>query len=303
MLTKSTSQMNSKKSVFSNSIILVFALSWLYWAYLGTSSTMVIKYDAIEYQALGKIIYQEGLLVFFKTGERYNVIFYPLLIALSHWLADYLPFVQLKILTFLQLIILALTQLLVFKTLQRLQIRRTVTACVLLYFGFSPSLVNTALSSWPEIMTYPLVFGVVYAGLKAWGKIVQGKERLLRVAIIFALAFWAATMVREIYEYVILLFGLTFLIASFRSTKLVLRTVLFFVITLTSYQLLLLPYKSLNYQYQGYKSLTYKGGISFYGLAVSRSEPITGQEFMQFLAFIPGEQVIKNVYGQQAFEH
>src|SRR3989338_8297690 len=77
-----------KLSQFNSPVCLAFVVSFVYWGYLLFASKMVIVYDAMAFERLGKMIYQSGLVEYFRTGPH-NEPFFPLLIAFSMRVADF----------------------------------------------------------------------------------------------------------------------------------------------------------------------------------------------------------------------
>ncbi|MDO8580635.1 MAG: hypothetical protein Q7S13_04060, partial [Candidatus Omnitrophota bacterium] len=220
---------------------------------------MEIRHDALMYQRLGSLIYQDGIIAFFKV-DKSNVILSPLIIAFSHHLADILPFSHIKIQTFLQLLWLGLAQFLLYKILILMKIHRNIIMAVILYFGFSPAIVNSSLSSWPEILTYPLILGIVLLSYLSWDKVQTGKIKDMFVyGFSLAAVFFAISIAREVYEYVVLIylfFYFIFLLKFIkeRQFKHLIRGLILLLTIFSLYQAFVTPYKLLNYKYVGYKS-------------------------------------------------
>lgn len=285
---------------------VAFALSYIYWTYLGCITVMEIRHDATMYQNLGSIIYRDGMIAFFQT-DKSNVILLPLLISFAHHLADVLPFSHIKIQTFLQILWLGFAQFLLYKFLILLRLRKAIIFVIVLYFGFSPALVNSALSSWSEVLTYPFVLGIILLSYRSWQKLPSGniKDMLFHGFLIAAL-FFGVSMAREVYEYVLFiylffyfLFTLKFLFS--REWKAARNCLILLTSVFCLYQAFTYPYKALNFKYLGYKSLTFKGGVSVYGATYARTKKLTTQEILSFLAYIPGEHVVKKLFGEEAF--
>ena len=71
-----------QKTFLQEKFLLFFAflIPLIYWIYLLFSSQMVIQYDSLDYEQLGRILKQDGWLEYFKTGPNREPI-YPLLIS------------------------------------------------------------------------------------------------------------------------------------------------------------------------------------------------------------------------------
>ena len=126
-------------------ICLVVALTWGWWVYLALHSQMLISGDAIGYQNLGNLFYHGDWGTYFITGPNREPG-YPLLVALSMRVADWFHLDQLTVLKFMQLFLLACTQLFVWTWLCRLGVSVGGTMLAVGYIGFSPALLNAALS-------------------------------------------------------------------------------------------------------------------------------------------------------------
>ena len=67
--------------------LLIFLVCFIYWGYLIFASSMVVQFDAISYEELGRMIYKEGWKAFFATGPHREPL-YPLLVAFSMKIGD-----------------------------------------------------------------------------------------------------------------------------------------------------------------------------------------------------------------------
>jgi hypothetical protein len=55
----------------------------------------------------------------------------------------------------------------------------------------------------------------------------------------------------------------------------------------------------MNFKYNGYKSLTMVGSESFYANAAGRSQPLTMNNILTFLAHVPGDGVCLKLFGEE----
>jgi len=289
-------------------VLGAFVLTLVYWIYLFFSTSMEIKHDALGYQTLGTAIYNDGIAGFFKIHGS-NVILYPLIITASMYIADFLKADHLVVQKFIQLLFFFAAQILLYRLLRQLNVRKTIVALAILYFGFSPALVNSALSSWSEVIAYPFVLGIILISVYSWEMIQKGAYRELCFPILgLSLVFFAVSMVREVYEYVFLLFIAAYLCLSFgfffqRQQKCFFKAIILLAAVFSLYQMSLMPYKMMNLKYSGYKSLVLKGGMALTGGAIMRSQKLTPMEILSFLSNVPGDNIIKKFFGEKEYKH
>lgn len=281
-----------------------FLIPVLYWLYLALTTTMVVKYDAAEYEKLASTIYHDGWTGFFKF-KPYNVALYPFLISLSMRLADLLGVPYAAVQTAVQILFLLAAQILLYKTLKCLGVGQNILAATLLYFGFSPAFVNSAFSLYCEIITYPLVLGVIILSVAAWQEVrTKHYPRLMIRGIQLAALFLLLSLVRQVNEYVLVFYVLTLFCLSLkflatRNFKTFINGLLLTVTIFGVYHLSLTPYKAMNYKYNGYKSLTAVGSESLYANAKGRTQPLTTNNILTFLAFVPGERVCAKIFSAE----
>jgi hypothetical protein len=70
------------KNPLQNPFHLAFLASFIYWIYLTLTSHMIIEYDAINYEKMGKILAEKGWLEYFLSGPNREPL-YPLLSKIS----------------------------------------------------------------------------------------------------------------------------------------------------------------------------------------------------------------------------
>ncbi|HLD69859.1 MAG TPA: hypothetical protein VJA17_03750, partial [Candidatus Omnitrophota bacterium] len=163
----SRKQEHAQEEIFTDHRLwLVLAMCWVYWLYLLFFSNMIIVYDAGVFEDAGKMIYENGWIGFFKSGPRREPL-YPFLVSLSMHAGEWLGISYHYLQKFIQIIFLFSTQLLLFKLLQELKANRTLSLVIILYFGFSPAIVNSAMSLYSEIASYPFVLLIVWLGYRS----------------------------------------------------------------------------------------------------------------------------------------
>lgn len=290
--------------ILKNPIFWAFVLPFLYWTYLLFSTTMDIEADAFRYKELAVGIYKGGWHGFFQFEPK-NVPLYPFIISLSMRIADLLSISYLKVQTCIQIFILFASQVLLYKILTTLKIQRNIVAAVIFYFGFSPAIVNSAFSLYCEIITYPLILALLLTFVSAWQYVLKKQpEKIFISSLFLAILFVLLVLVREVFEYVLILFVLAFLCFSFyflikRQWKESINILLLTLTTFFVFQAALIPYRQMNYKYNGYTSLVSKGPSAMYGNAVVRTKKLTTREVLTFLANIPGDNVCQNIFNKQ----
>lgn len=283
-----------------NPIKLAFVISIFYWIYLALNSKMAISCDAIEYEYLGRTIFQKGWMEYFKTGPN-NEPFYPALIAFSMWIARISGASYQSIQILLQLSILFLTQILTLGILRLLKISNLLCALTILYLGISPAIVNSAFSLFSEIITYPLILVIVLLSYRSWLSFAGSRRRVILLAIITGLLFAAMILIKGIFELITPVFFLLFLLyaLSTRNRKLIVNALIYLVVFFMVFYSLVNSYKSINKVLNGSFVITNRGDWALYGNTARRMEPLTGERFLTALAYTPGENVCKSVFGEE----
>ncbi len=291
-------------AVLKNPVALSFFLCFAYWAYLLFASTPYIKYDAETFVALGISIYQNGFTEFFKAEPNY-VPLYPLLIATSLRIAEAFSLSYQCVQIAIQIAILLTTQFLMLRILQALNVRRSLIAVVVLYFGISPAMINSTFSLYSEIVTYPFVLWSVMAAVNSWQIAKEGSwPKMILSGLGLILPFFLATMANAVFEYIFtfLLFSYFVLACGyFLKNKLssFVRIVGWVAVVFFLFQAALLPYRSMNLKYNGHKSLVIKGAWSLYANTQRRTENLTPRQFLVALAHVPGEGVCSKFFTDQ----
>ena len=289
-----------------NPIFYVFIISILYWIYLSLTTTMVINFDAANYQREGRYLFEEGLVSFFKYTV--HEIFYPFLIATAMRIADFFSLSShFMIQKWIQICFLFMTQFLLCKILTLLNIKQGLKVLILLYCGFSPALVNMTFSSFREVTSFPLTLGIVLISYYSWKTIQQGKiYRALLFGVLSALLFACISLILEAYQFIFIFFAVCYfcvlLIFIFQKHRpRFLRCAAFLIAFFLSYNLILLPYHSLARKYRTDLVLS-KGIAPFYGGAFARSQELSTEQLLSFFAYVAGENVVKKFFGEKAFQ-
>lgn len=290
---------------YSYPIFLAFFLSLLYWTYLGLTTNMVIVHDAIGYEWLGDKM-RGGLKEYLSYGQQREP-FYPWLIAISMNVALNLHTHYQIIQRFLQLFLLFLTQIFTFLLCKKLKIRPRLTALTLLYLGFSPVLVNSALRLFSEIAVYPWVLTLILIGSHTWQglhKTEHSYAHTFLTAALLGLNLTLLTFVKGLFQYVSALFLLPYLIKAilhlwrrnfsrFAHYLLVLATSLLMVncaVTL---------YKRANLKYNGNDIFTERRAWALYGNTARRMEPLSGKKLLTGLSYACGSGFCIHLFGEE----
>ena len=108
--------------------------------------------------------------------------------------------------------------LLTFSILKKLRIPTAITALTLLYLGFSPAIVNSALTLYSEIFTYPFILGIILMGARVWELVQKDySPRLLLCSLGIGILFVAIMFVKAIFEYILLIFLVPFFYLLLKS--------------------------------------------------------------------------------------
>ena len=279
----------------------IFILSLMYWCYLSISTRMIITFDSIDYEALGRMIQSHGWTTYFTTGPHREPL-YPLLIAISMSFENMTGLAYVKIMAFLGVILLLLTQALTYWILRLLNIRQGVCALALAYLALSPSLNNAAFSLYSEIAAFPILLGITLVSFFAWEAMNNYQlPKALAFSALLGILLTIATLIKAIFEcispaYLIIFFTLILLTDKKRKATTLLLCVAaaasFFYIPITGY-------KGLNKHYNGNFVITNRGSWALYGNTARRMEPLTLKRFAEALAYAPGEGVCHGLFGAQ----
>ncbi|HQP10743.1 MAG TPA: hypothetical protein PKV41_05100, partial [Candidatus Omnitrophota bacterium] len=278
-------------------LIWAFAASFLYWTYLFFTSTTPILFDCLDYQSLGRMIQEQGWTPYFETGPNREPI-YPFIISLSMSLAKLFSVPYLSIQKFIQLLFLFLTQILVLKILKSLKIRDIFCAICILYLGFSPSLVNSALSLYSEVVAYPVILAVILFSCAALNNPLSSRKKLIVWGLLHGLALIISTFIKGIFEiiaplYLMVCAFITINPSMKKTPPLVINLLIFFMISFLTFSIPLTLYKSLNKKYNGSFSLTNRGAWALYGNTARRMDPLAMKNLSAAFLYAPGEGICK----------
>jgi len=286
-----------------NPVFWAIIVSFLYWLYLGQTTIMEISADARVFENLGIMLYEKGWGEYFRTGPQREPG-YPLLAAFTMYLSDLMAVPYQIILKHIQIIILLVTQILLAWFLTILQIRKTVLYAILLYWAFSPAVVNSAFSAFSEILTYPFVLGIIFLSCMIW-QMFQSRDVSFRKIIVVgsgaAVLSCLLSFSKVIFDYAIYLYIIPFLVmacyALWRRRDI--KPLVFLLVWMTLYNIPIYLYKSLNYRHNSYFAMADRGDFIFYGTAKMRTRDLTARQVLAGIAFIPGQGVCEKIMGEK----
>ncbi len=156
-----------KEAIYKKVLVGVFFISLAYWGYLIFASQMQISWDAIGYEELGSMIHHNGWKEFLKTGPQREPL-YPLTVATSMKVGEFFSISYQLPQRVIQVIFLFMTQVLILLVLNKLRVNNAMKLVALLYFGFSPAIVNSGFALYSEIIVLPFVMAAVLLGVLSW---------------------------------------------------------------------------------------------------------------------------------------
>jgi hypothetical protein len=180
-----------------------------------------------------------------------------------------------------------------------LKINDLLSALIILYLGISPATVNSSLSLFSEIVTYPLILAGLILVYISWLSFKGPRLKIILLAVATSLSFTLIVLSKGIFELVIPIFFFLFLVSIFftRNRKFIANALVYIAVVLGIFYSLLGGYKSLNEVFNGHFTITNRGGWVLYGSTARRMEPLTAERFLTALAYVPGENVCQSVFG------
>jgi len=275
--------------------IISFFIPLLYWVYLACTTQMLLQHDALGYEQLGRSLQEDGWMAYFQGGPNREPL-YPLLVSVSMRLAALARFSYQSVLLLLQIGVLLLSQRLLFLILREVRVRPGITAGIIFYFGISPAVVNSALSLYSEIISYPLVLMIIYWSLLCLKeKALSPAGRLLFKGLTLGALLFLLTMAKAITEAVAPVFMLSLFTGKIffdraGSRQAFGRNTIMVGSGLIVFFVLISGYKFLNYRYNGSFSLTNRGAEALYGNTARRVDPSAVKRIPAALASIPGPE-------------
>ncbi len=286
--------------LLSGPLSWVFLACLAYWTYLIVTTRMIVQYDAAEYEALGRMLLERGWGEYFRTGPNREPG-YPLVVSLSMLLGRGLAIPYQQVLAFLQLGVLFVSQLLAARTLRILGVREPIVALTVLYLGISPAIVNSALSLFSEVVTYPLVLASVLLLHRGWLDLAGPRGRLVRTAAAAGVTLAALALCKVVFEAVAPVLLLAFLLAGLltRRAGTMSNSLLFAAVLAIAFSVPIAGIRAANWSLNGQFAVTNRGDWLLYGSAARRAEPLTRERFLAAVASVPGDAVCERISGSE----
>ncbi len=276
----------------------------LWWLYLASSSSMVLRFDAAEYHTLGALLHRQGWRAFLATGPHREPL-YPLLVALAMRLGEQLATSSQKVLAALQLALVASAQLLMLRLARLMGLGTGLAVAVIAYFGVSPAVVNSACSMFSEVLSYPFVLLATLLTAEGWQAAEEGNARHTAViAAAAAFAFACGAFVKGVLHYVcllvVVLFGVRAVLAWRRRRRdAAVAALVFALVNLLLGLGAVHSYRELNRRYNGNYEFTSRYVGLLYGNAAKRAMPFTPRQHLAHLAAIPGDGVCRMFFSEE----
>lgn len=285
---------------------LVYLLTAVYWAYLIFTSKMNISADAIGYEQLGRFLQQHGLMGYFVDGPHREPLF-PLSISFSMTLANLWNGSYQYVQKFLHLAVILWSQVIMVFLMRRLKISPVVMAGTLLYFGLSPAVVNSGMSLFSEILTYPFVLLIVLFAVQAYQEEGGGLWRILLLAVSCAVSVLGLIFIKATFEMGYVIYFLPFCILAIAlwikgNKKRGVLLIVFYIGVISIVAGACHIYKKANAAVNGWYSITdnFRGIRAVYGNAVRRTEFVFGDKAALALASVPGQGVCRKFFTEGA---
>ena len=277
-----------------NFFFFLLILSWVYILSLACTSQLLVVHDAVNFQDLGRLVREQGWAAYLEGGPTREPL-YPFLVSLAYGSGQALGVSHISILVIFQIAIIAISQFLLLKVLRRLRIRDTIAWLIVIYFGVSPAILNSALSGYSEIVTFPLVLGLALAFIDGAAAVLNDNfRRTAWAGAKLGIFYFLIAMAKGTYEYIFPVFtalslaGLGFFILK-RHYFLARRLGMFIIVAVFFFYVPLTGYKLLNKHYNGHFALTHRADQIIFNSASLRAQPITKDKIISGLASIPGQ--------------
>ncbi len=256
---------------------------------------MMILHDASGYRHLGEMLTSEGLLAYFKNGPSREPI-YPFIISISMHVGNLLSISYQTVQIFIQIFFLFLTQLCALFLLKRLKIQPFLLALIILYIGTSSSLVNSAFRLYSEVVTYPFVLAAIYFGSLCWQFVQDSRvsqQKIIGTTFLLSLSFVILTLTRAIFELIIPIFFLPFILLALwylikKESRRLKNVVILLLVAITTFYIPTTLYKLVNKKYNGYFTIgNTTSATAFYGNANRRTRKLTPKKILAAFISIP----------------
>jgi len=293
------------KNIF---IRLVFAAAIIWWVYLFFTTEIVVVFDSVGYEDLGKMIANQGWGEFLRHGPQREPMF-PGLIALSMQLGNWWGVSYYYPLKMIGILFLFLTMIFSYRLMTMLTIRPFIVALTILYMGISPVMTNSSMRLWSEFAAYPWVVLAVIWTIKSWQYLngVSDDRRtnikLIGHALMLAVMFLLIMSVKAVAEGVLIFYLWPFYWRVFsywraKNFTKARQVAGFCLAVLLVFEGGVCAYKALNYHYNGHFVFTTRGDWALYGNTERRMEPLTPRRLGAAVAYVPGMGICEAIFTQ-----
>ena len=268
-----------------------YMLPILYWAYLTLTTNFILVFDSDSYYYLGHLFFDGQWKQYFQNGPNREPL-YPLMIAASMLTGKWLGISYTYTLKMICFGFLAATMIIIQQALKVLKTNRWVQAAAILYTGFSPCLINSALCLYSEISTIPWLVGAVLSGIYFLRSLREESQNSFP-AVSLGLCLLGFTFAKGIGEGLSPLFLSWLLGYAWRRSGLKIFSFLRqkrskVLALLLVFYIPLFGFKSLNYAYNGHFSVTNRAELAIYGPLVLRAQsPLTLENTLIHLSTVP----------------
>jgi len=269
-----------------------YLLPALYWIYLTLTTNFVLAFDSEGYYTLARLFYDGHWSEYFRAGPTREPL-YPLVIATSMFAGKWLGISYAYPLKIFSFGFLAATMFLIQQVLKILNTNRWIQATTILYTGFSPILINSALCLYSEIVTLPWLVGVVLMSIYFVRSLRPSQAPHFSASIGLGLCFLGFTFVKGVGEIITPLFLCWLFFYGWRQSGLKIfpflrQAKIKILLVLFVFYPPLLLYKSLNYAFNDHFVLTNRMDLSLYGsLNLRAQSPLTMDNFLNHLSTVP----------------
>jgi len=289
-------------------LLVVFVISWMYWIYLIHTSHMLIVFDAKGYEKLGRMIFEQGWLEYFRSGPAREP-FYPMIISISLRLEQILgvPFEIIQ--KVIQMGFLFFTQCFVLVLFSQLRVKQWITFLVTLYVGISPAIVNAGLSLFSEVVAMPFVLLILIFNHQSFNAMQNGNtKRVVFLALGSGLSFVLASFCKGIFQYVFIIFALFFVcvfvhLGFQKRRKECMAAFIFLLIFGFSFQIPIIAFKLMNKKYNGQYAFTNRFTGFLFGNIYKRAQPFSKTMWLTHLASVPGTGVCQRFFSKEECQY
>jgi len=269
-----------------------YLLPIFYWIYLTLTTNFVLVFDSEGYYALARLFYDGHWSEYFRSGPSREPL-YPLVIAASMYAGKWLGISYTYPLKIFSFGFLAATMFLIQQILRIINTNRWIQAATILYTGFSPILINSALCLYSEIVTFPWLVGAVLTGIYFVRSLRPSQPPHFSASIGLGICFLGFTFVKGMGEILAPLFFCWLIFYGWRQSVLKIlpflrQSKIKILLVLFVFYSPLLLYKSLNYTFNNHFVLTNRMDMALYGnLNLRAKSPLTMDNFLNHLSTVP----------------